>query len=124
VSVRRVSPSPRRSAAEAEVVVPLDQARQARWLRIKDAMRYRMLILVLSLAACEGATDTGPNDDSLGRLLTAEQPSITVTREYFSGITRPADQLITNEEDWARVWAEIYSIRSPAPARPDIQFCP
>jgi len=85
-------------------------------------MRYRMLILVLSLAACEGATDTGPNDDSLGRLLTAEQPSITVTREYFSGITRPADQLITNEEDWARVWAEIYSIRSPAPARPDINF--
>ena len=85
-------------------------------------MRYPILLLALSLAACEGTTDTDPNDDSLGRLLTAEQPSITVTREYFSGITRPTDQLITNEEDWARIWAAIYSNRSPAPARPEINF--
>ncbi|HKP30349.1 MAG TPA: hypothetical protein VJU15_13140 [Gemmatimonadales bacterium] len=85
-------------------------------------MRCSILILALSLAACEGATDTGPNDDSLGRLLTAEQPSITVTREYFSGITRPTDLLITTQADWARVWAEIYSNRTPAPVRPEINF--
>ena len=91
-------------------------------MRNYAAMRYLMLVLALSLAACEGATDTGPNDDSLGRLLTAEQPSITVTREYFSGITKPTDLLITSEEDWARVWAAIYSNRTPVPARPEINF--
>jgi hypothetical protein len=81
-----------------------------------------MLVLALSLAACDGATETGPDSDTLGRLLTAEQPSITVAREYFSGITQPADQLITNEAQWARVWSAIYSTRTPAPARPEINF--
>jgi hypothetical protein len=85
-------------------------------------MRYATLVLSLALAGCEGATDTGPNDDSLGRLLTVEQPSTTVAREYFSGITEPADQLITTRDEWARVWAAIYSNRTPAPARPDIDF--
>ena len=85
-------------------------------------MRCTMLVLALSLAACDGTTDTGPNDDSLGRLLTAEQPSITVVREYFSGITEPRDQLITSETEWARVWAAIYSNRTPVPVRPEINF--
>ena len=85
-------------------------------------MRYTMVVLALSLAACEGTTDTAPNDDSLGRLLTAEQPSITVTREYFSGITSPTDRLITSEGEWARVWAAIYSNRNPVPVRPEINF--
>ena len=81
-----------------------------------------MLVLALALAACEGSTDTGPTDDSLGRLLTAEEPSTTVTREYFSGITDPADLLITSNEQWARIWASIYSGRSPIPARPEVDF--
>ena len=85
-------------------------------------MRSTLLVLALTLAACEGATDTAPNDDSLGRLLTAEQPSITVTREYFSGITRPTEQLITTDAEWATIWAAIYSNRTPAPARPEINF--
>ena len=81
-----------------------------------------MLVLALALAACDGSTDTGPTDDSLGRLLTAEQPSTTVAREYFSGITEPADVLITSNDQWARIWAAIYSNRSPVPARPEIDF--
>jgi hypothetical protein len=85
-------------------------------------MRYPIVLLALSLAACEGTTDTAPNEDTLGRLLTAEQPSITVTREYFSGITQPREQLITTEAEWARVWAAIYSNRTPAPERPEINF--
>lgn len=85
-------------------------------------MRYAMLALSVALAGCSSATDTAPSDDSLGRLVTAEQPSTTVAREYFSGLTQATDQLITSEDQWARVWAAIYSNRSPAPARPQIDF--
>jgi hypothetical protein len=81
-----------------------------------------MLALSLSLAGCQGATGAGPDDDSLGRLLTAEQPGTTVAREYFSGLTEASDQLVTSSDQWARVWAAIYSNRSPMPARPDIDF--
>lgn len=88
---------------------------------MRRAMRTPILFLALAFAACEPATDTG-SDDSLGRLLVEEQASTTVVREYFSGITEPADQLITSSDQWARVWAAIYSNRTPAPARPDIDF--
>ena len=84
-------------------------------------MRSSILILALALAACEQATDAG-TDESLGRLLVEEQASITVVREYFSGVTEPADLLITSADQWARVWANIYSTRTPVPPRPEIDF--
>ena len=84
-------------------------------------MRTAILVAALAIAGCENTTDTG-TDDSLGRLLVPEQVSTTVVREYFSGITEPADLLITTSEEWSRIWAAIYSNRSPAPNRPDIDF--
>jgi len=84
-------------------------------------MRTAILVAALAIAGCENTTDTG-TDDSLGRLLVPEQVSTTVVREYFSGITEPADLLITTSEEWSRIWAAIYSNRSPAPSRPDIDF--
>ena len=84
-------------------------------------MRTSILILALALAACEQATDTG-TDESLGRLLVDEQTSTTVVREYFSGVTEPTDLLITSADQWARVWANIYSTRTPVPPRPEIDF--
>ena len=84
-------------------------------------MRTAILLAALACAACENATDAG-TDESLGRLLVPEQVSTTVVREYFSGITEPADLLITSNEEWSRVWTAIYSNRTPAPTRPDIDF--
>lgn len=84
-------------------------------------MRTSILLMALGFAACEPGTDTG-SDEPLGRLLIEQPASITVTREYFSGITEPASLLITSNDKWARVWASIYSTRTPAPARPDIDF--
>lgn len=84
-------------------------------------MRLSVLLLTLALAACESATDTG-SDESLGRLLVEDQSSVTVVREYFSGITQPDERLITSNDEWARVWAAIYSNRSPVPPRPEIDF--
>lgn len=85
-------------------------------------MRPALLICSLALAGCGGGADTGPNDDSLGRFLTVEQPGTTVAREYFSGLTEASDQLITSADQWAGVWAAIYSTRSPVPPRPEIDF--
>jgi hypothetical protein len=82
-------------------------------------MRTSILLLALGLAACEPGTAT---DEPMGRLLIDQPASITVTREYFSGITEPADLLITSNDQWAQVWASIYSNRTPLPARPDIDF--
>lgn len=82
-------------------------------------MRTSILLLALGFAACEPGTAT---DEPMGRLLIEQQASITVTREYFSGITEPADLLITSNDQWAQVWASIYSNRTPLPARPDIDF--
>jgi len=84
-------------------------------------MRTSILILALAVAGCEQATDTG-TDESLGRLLVDEQTSTTVVREYFSGVTEPTDLLITSADQWARVWANIYSTRTPVPPRPEIDF--
>jgi len=84
-------------------------------------MRPALLLLALALAACETATDTG-TDESLGRLLVEDPASVTVVREYFSGITQPAERLITSNDEWARAWASIYSNRTPVPARPEIDF--
>jgi len=84
-------------------------------------MRTSILLLAVAVAACAHATDPG-TDESLGRLLVDEQASPTVVREYFSGITEPARLLITTNEDWARIWASIYSTRTPLPTRPEIDF--
>lgn len=75
----------------------------------------------MALSACESATDSG-SDESLGRLLVENQTSTTVVREYFSGMTQPAERLIASNDDWARVWAAIYSNRTPVPPRPEIDF--
>lgn len=84
-------------------------------------MRTALLVAALAVAGCENATDTG-TDESLGRLLVPEQVSTTVVREYLSGLTQPADLLITSNEEWSRIWAAIYSNRTPAPSRPEIDF--
>jgi len=84
-------------------------------------MRTPILLIALGFAACEPGTDT-ESDEPLGRLLLEQPASITVTREYFSGITEPADLLITSSDQWARIWTAIYSNRTPGPARPEIDF--
>lgn len=85
-------------------------------------MRTSILLLALAVAACNHSATVTENDESMGRSLGEEQPSMTVVREYFSGITEPADLLITSNDQWTRIWAAIYSNRTPVPTRPDIDF--
>ena len=83
-------------------------------------MRHAILLLVLS-AACGTTTETA-SDEALGRVLVEDGANSTVVREYFSGITQATDLLITSNDEWARIWAAIYSGRSPVPERPAVDF--
>ena len=85
-------------------------------------MRPSILLLAMAVAACDNSATVTGNNESMGRPLAEEHASTTVVREYFSGLTEPADLLITSNEQWARIWAAIYSNRTPVPTRPEIDF--
>ena len=45
-----------------------------------------------------------------------------VCRGNYCGITDKKNQVITNQKDWEKLWNKTYSIQSPKPKLPEIDF--
>jgi len=66
------------------------------------------------LAACAAA---GPGDTG-----DVEHPFETLLAEAHSGLTEPRREVVRDEAGWARLWADIHTGVTPAPARPPVDF--
>ena len=67
------------------------------------------------LVACAAGTSGGSE-------ATVEHPFETILSQAHSGIREPRREVIRDEASWARLWAEIHAVVTPAPPLPPVDF--
>jgi len=81
-----------------------------------------LLHLVLFLASCTPtATNNSPNYPATepdGTRLFFQ----TISQRAMSGVTSPEEHVITDDKEWAGLWARIHSNEMPVPNMPQIRF--
>jgi hypothetical protein len=80
-----------------------------------------IVLLTLSLAGCSAGTDPQAAD-GMGAVVREAPAPPTVISEWVTGLTTPAQGLITTEAEWKRLWNAVYRTRQPQPAPPIIDF--
>ena len=46
----------------------------------------------------------------------------TIAKEFYSGLNKKENLVISNQKDWEKIWGKIYSIRFPQPKCPKVDF--
>lgn len=75
-----------------------------------------LIFTALLLASCNSGSDSSPTDP--GDVI----PFVTVHREQITGVRERRAQLISRQDLWEQMWAEIVSNRSPKPPIPAVDF--
>lgn len=84
--------------------------------------RSRLIaLLTISLAGCSAGTEP-QTAVGMGALVREAPAPPTVISEWATGLTTPAQGLITSEAEWKRLWNAVYRIRQPQPVPPVIDF--
>ena len=77
------------------------------------AGRLALVLPLLALLACNDS----PSEPADRTVLIA-----TVVEQSFSGVQIGRDEVIVDDNTWARVWEEIHAPMSPRPALPAVDF--
>jgi hypothetical protein len=79
------------------------------------------ILFVAALASCsQQVTDTS-DIPAEATQIAAEQVR-TLLKEYSSGVTAPARDVIRSAQKWSDFWAQVYANRTPTPALPAVNF--
>ena len=81
----------------------------------------------LLLAACSSGIQPGDGEPDASRRDTPAsvpgiQPMRQLVQEHGSGITDSTRRIVTDADEWAELWGEVYAQRGSAPPVPDLDF--
>jgi hypothetical protein len=79
------------------------------------------ILFASALAGCSQQVTETSEVPAEATQIAAEQVRALV-KEYSSGVTAPARDVIRSSQKWSDFWTQVYANRSPVPALPAVNF--